>query len=217
MAKTRVFIADDHPVLRGGIKSSLSQLDGYEVAGEASTGTGALEAILSLKPDIAILDVSMPELTGIVVAMRAVEALPELKVIMLSMHAEPSYAIEAFRAGAMGYVLKDSSPDELLLALEKVRSGNKYASPAVSDELFNDFVEMIKSDKSSSDPFDTLSAREKEVLKRVAEGLTSRDIAAALFISVSTVKSHRNNIMKKLSVNDMASLVKIAIRKGLIA
>ena len=217
MAKTRVFIADDHPVLRGGIKSALSQLDGYEVAGEASTGTAALEAILSLKPDIAILDVSMPELSGIVVAMRAVEALPELKVIMLSMHAEPSYAIDAFRAGAMGYVLKDSSPDELLLALEKVRSGNKYASPVVSDELFNDFVEMIKSDKSSSDPFDNLSAREKEVLKRIAEGLTSRDIAAALFISVSTVKSHRNNIMKKLSVNDMASLVKIAIRKGLIA
>jgi len=217
MAKTRVFIADDHPVLRGGIKSALSQLDGYEVAGEASTGTAALEAILSLKPDIAILDVSMPELSGIVVAMRAVEALPELKVIMLSMHAEPSYAIDAFRAGAMGYVLKDSSPDELLLALEKVRSGNKYASPAVSDELFNDFVEMIKRDKSSSDPFDNLSAREKEVLKGIAEGLTSRDIAAALFISVSTVKSHRNNIMKKLSVNDMASLVKIAIRKGLIA
>ncbi len=217
MAKTRVFIADDHPVLRGGIKSALSQIDGYEVAGEASTGTAALEAILSLEPDIAILDVSMPELSGIAVAMRAVEALPELKVIMLSMHAEPSYAIDAFRAGAMGYVLKDSSPDELLLALEKVRSGNKYASPAVSDELFNDFVEMIKSDKSSSDPFDNLSAREKEVLKGIAEGLTSRDIAAALFISVSTVKSHRNNIMKKLSVNDMASLVKIAIRKGLIA
>lgn len=217
MAKTRVFIADDHPVLRGGIRSALSQLDGYEVAGEASTGTAALEAILSLKPDIAILDVSMPELSGIVVAMRAVEALPELKVIMLSMHAEPSYAIDAFRAGAMGYVLKDSSPDELLLALEKVRSGNKYASPAVSEELFNDFVEMIKSDKSSSDPFDNLSAREKEVLKGIAEGLTSRDIAAALFISVSTVKSHRNNIMKKLSVNDMANLVKIAIRKGLIA
>jgi len=217
MAKTRVFIADDHPVLRGGVKSVLSRLDGYEVAGEASTGASALEAILSVKPDIAILDVSMPELTGTAVAARAIEALPELKVIMLSMHAEPAYAMEAFRAGAMGYVLKGSSADELLLALEKVRSGNKYASPAVSEGLFNDLVDMIRSDRRPSDPFDTLSAREKEVLKFIAQGLKSRDIAAALFISVSTVKSHRNKIMKKLKVNDMASLVKIALQKGLAA
>ena len=216
MTKMRVFIADDHPVLRGGIKSVLCSLEGCEVAGEASTGTAALEGILSLKPDIAILDVSMPELNGTTVATRAVEALPGLKVIMLSMHAEPSYAIDAFRAGAMGYVLKDSSSDELLVALEKVRAGGKYASPAVSEGLFNNFVDMIKSDKKPSDPFDTLSEREKEVLRRIAQGLTSRDIADALFISVSTVKSHRNKIMKKLSVNDMASLVKIAIRKGLV-
>lgn len=216
MAMMRVFIADDHPVLRGGIKSVLSQLEGCDVVGEASTGAAALEGILSLKPDIAILDVSMPELTGTTVASRAVEALPGLKVIMLSMHAEPSYAIEAFRAGAMGYVLKDSSADELLVALDKVRAGGKYASPAVSEGLFNDFVDMIKCGKSPSDPFDTLSAREKEVLRLIAQGLTSRDIAAALFISVSTVKSHRNKIMKKLSVNDTASLVKIAIRRGLV-
>lgn len=216
MKKLRVFIADDHPVLRGGIKSTLSSLEECSVVGEADNGAKALESILSLKPDVAILDVSMPELSGIVVAQRSVEALPELKVIMLSMHAEPTYAIDAFRAGALGYVLKDSSPDELIMAFKKVCAGDKYASPAVSADLLNDFVEMIRHDKSSSDPFDTLSEREKEVLKHIAEGLTSRDIAKALFISVSTVKSHRNKIMKKLSVNDMASLIKIAMRKGLI-
>jgi len=216
MSDLRVVIADDHPVLRGGIRSLLSSVEGYEVVAEASTGTGALDAILALKPDIAILDVSMPELTGIVVATRAMEQLSELKVIMLSMHSEPTYAIDAFRAGVLAYVLKDSPAEEILTALEKIREGNKYASPAVAEFLFNDLVEMLKTDKRPSEPFDTLSEREKEVLSRIARGLKSKDIAAELFISVSTVKSHRNKIMKKLAVGDMASLVKIAIRKGLI-
>jgi len=216
MADLKVVIADDHPVLRGGIRSLLSSIEGYEVVAEASTGTGALDSILDNKPDIAILDVSMPELSGIVVATRAMEVLPELKVIMLSMHSEPTYAIDAFRAGALAYVLKDSPAEEILTALEKIGAGNKYASPGVAEFLFNDLVEMLKSDKRPSDPFDTLSEREKEVLSRIAQGLTSKHIAEELFISVSTVKSHRNKIMKKLAVGDMASLVKIAIRKGLI-
>jgi len=216
MADLRVVIADDHPVLRGGIRSLLSSVEGYEVVAEASTGTGALDSILEHKPDIAILDVSMPELSGIVVATRATEELPELKVIMLSMHSEPTYAIDAFRAGALAYVLKDSPAEEILTALEKIAAGNKYASPGVAEFLFNDLVEMLNNDRRPSDPFDPLSEREKEVLSRIAQGLTSKDIAAELFISVSTVKSHRNKIMKKLAVGDMASLVKIALRKGLI-
>lgn len=217
MKKIRVFIADDHPVLRGGIKTALSGLPGCEVVGEADNGAEALKRITSLKPDVVIMDVTMPELSGITVTKRVTEAVPGIKVIILSMHAEPTYAIDAFRAGAMAYVLKDSSPDELLKAVGKVFEGNKYASPAVSEELFNGFVDMVRNDRSSPDPYDSLSAREKEILKHIAEGLTSRDIAEKLFISVSTVKSHRNKIMKKLEVKDMASLIKIAIRKGVIA
>ncbi|OGP95711.1 MAG: hypothetical protein A2V53_03200 [Deltaproteobacteria bacterium RBG_19FT_COMBO_56_10] len=214
MKKIRIFIADDHPVFRNGIKSVLSGSD-YEVVGEADTGNTALKAIAVMKPDIAILDITMPDLDGIAVTKRVVAEVPGTRVIILSMHADLNHPIDAFRAGALGYVLKDSDPGELLKAVEKVSSGGKYASPAVTEELLNDFVDVIKKEQSN-DPFDTLSAREKEILKHIADGSTSRAIAEKLFISLATVKSHRNNIMKKLKVNDMASLIKTAIKKGIV-
>lgn len=214
MKKIRIFIADDHPVFRNGIKSVLSGSD-YEVVGEADTGNTALKAIALMKPDIAILDITMPDLDGIAVTRRVVAEVPGTRVIILSMHADLNHPIDAFRAGALGYVLKDSDPGELLKAVEKVSSGGKYASPAVTEELLNDFVDVIKKEQSN-DPFDTLSAREKEILKHIADGSTSREIAEKLFISLATVKSHRNNIMKKLKVNDMASLIKTAIKKGIV-
>lgn len=214
MKKIRIFIADDHPVFRNGIKSVLSGSD-YEVVGEADTGNTALKAIAVMKPDIAILDITMPDLDGIAVTRRVVAEVPGTRVIILSMHADLNHPIDAFRAGALGYVLKDSDPGELLKAVEKVSSGGKYASPAVTEELLNDFVDVIKKEQSN-DPFDTLSAREKEILKHIADGSTSREIAEKLFISLATVKSHRNNIMKKLKVNDMASLIKTAIKKGIV-
>lgn len=214
MKKIRVFIADDHPVFRNGIKSVLSGSD-YDVIGEADNGNTALKAISVLKPDIAILDITMPDLDGIAVTRRVVEEVPATRVIILSMHADLNHPIDAFRAGALGYVLKDSDPGELLKAVEKVSAGGKYASPAVTEELLNDFVDVIKKEQSN-DPFDTLSGREKEILKHIADGSTSKEIAGKLFISLATVKSHRNNIMKKLKVNDMASLIKTAIRKGIV-
>jgi DNA-binding NarL/FixJ family response regulator len=125
------------------------------------------------------------------------------------------HAIEAFRAGATAYVLKDSAPKELLNAVDKVIAGEKFASPAVAEQLLNDFVDIVKKDRGS-DPFDALTAREREVLKHLADGATSREMAEKLFISVATVKSHRNNLMKKLRCNDMAGLIKLAIRKGLV-
>lgn len=214
MKKIRIFIADDHPVFRNGIKSVLSGSD-YDVIGEADNGSAALKAISVMKPDIAILDITMPDLDGIAVTRRVVEEVPGTRVIILSMHADLNHPIDAFRAGALGYVLKDSDPGELLKAVEKVSSGGKYASPAVTEELLNDFVDVIKKEQSN-DPFDTLSAREKEILKHIADGSTSKEIAGKLFISLATVKSHRNNIMKKLKVNDMASLIKTAIKKGIV-
>jgi len=214
MKKTTIFIADDHPVFRSGLKAVLSGA-GYEVAGEADSGLAALKAISSLKPDIAILDITMPDLDGIAVTRRVLEEVPGIRVIILSMHSDINHPIDAFRAGALGYVLKDSDQGEILAAVEKVSSGGKFASPAVTEELLNDFVDVIKKDYSA-DPFDTLSGREKEILTHIADGSTSKEIAEKLFISLSTVKSHRNNIMKKLKVNDMASLIKMAIKKGIV-
>ncbi len=214
MKKTRIFIADDHPVLRSGIKA-IFRPEEFEVVGEADNGVSALKGIASLKPDIAILDITMPDLDGIAATRRISVEYPDTKVIILSMHSDLSRPIEAFRAGALGYVLKDSDPSELLKAVERVASGAKYASPAVTEDLLNDFVDVIKKEQAL-DPFDTLSLREKEILKHIADGSTSREIAEKLFISLATVKSHRNNIMKKLKVNDMASLIKTAIRKGIV-
>ncbi len=216
MRKTRLFIADDHPVLRDGIKSMFSGLREYAVVGEASTGAEAIKGISESRPDVVIMDITMPEVNGINVTKRVVEEFPETKVVMLSMHADIYHAIDAFRAGAMGYVLKDSAATELMQAVEKVTAGSKYASPVIAEDLLSDFVDSIKNDSSGRDPFDLLSNREKEVLKLIADGLKNKEIAEKLFISVSTVKTHRNKVMKKLKVNDMAGLMKEAMKKGII-
>lgn len=215
MKKIKVYIADDHPVLRNGIKVVFQGHGGFVVVGEADNGAQALKEISSIKPDVVIMDITMPGLSGIEAAKRITEELPKTKVVMLSMHADVYHAIEAFRAGAAAYVLKDSAPKELISAVEKALAGEKFASPAVAEQLLNDFVDIMKKEHGS-DPFDALTGREKEVLKLIADGATSREMAAKLFISVSTVKSHRNNLMKKLRCNDMASLIKLAIRKGLV-
>ena len=216
MKKTTIFIADDHPYIREGVRTIFTNLPDYEVVGEGEDGIDAMNSVLEIRPDIVIMDITMPRLSGIEATRRIVEELKDTRVIILSMHADPIHAIDAFRAGATGYTLKDSPPGELLKAVEKVRAGSKYASPEVAEELINDFVEVIRKGKSN-DPFDTLSDREKEVLKLIAEGETSREIADRLFISLATVKSHRNNLMKKLEVNDMAGLIKLAIRKGIVS
>jgi len=215
MKKIRVFIADDHPVLRDGLKATFSQMSDFDVAGEAQTGAETIEKVASLKPDVIIMDITMPDIDGITATRRITEASPEAKIVILSMHTDVHHAIDAFRAGATAYVLKDSRPEELLHAVRKVVGGEKYASPSVAEGLLNDFVDVIKKGQSH-DPFDSLSDREKEVLALIADGATSKEIGEKLFISVSTVKSHRNNIMKKLNLNDMAGLIKMAIRKGII-
>lgn len=213
--KTKVFIADDHPVIRNGIRSILSKGQEYEVVGEANNGTDALAGIAKSTPDVVVMDITMPGVDGITATKRITEEFPEMRVIMLSMHTDVHSAIDAFRAGALGYVLKDSPPEELLTAVARVSEGGKYASPAIAEDLLDGFVDKIKKEQTD-DPFGSLSLREKEVLRMIADGATSKDIAEKLFISVSTVKSHRNKLMKKLNVHDMAALIKIAIRKGIV-
>lgn len=214
MKKAGIFIADDHPIIRDGLRTAFSSTPDFKVVGEAGTGTEALERVSILKPDLVLMDITMPELDGIAVTKRVVDEFPEIKVIMLSMHADPFKTIEAFRAGASGYVLKDSPPEEVLTAVRKVLKGIKYASPEVSEGLLNDFVERIKKEEG---PEDSLTDREREIIRLIAAGSTSNEIGKKLFIATSTVKSHRNKIMKKLGINDMASLIKIAIQKGIVS
>lgn len=215
MEKTRILIADDHPYIREGVRTVFSADPGFEVVGEASDGAAAIEAARKLGPDLVLMDITMPGLNGIEVTRRLLEEVPGVRVIILSMHASPFYAIDAFRAGATGYVLKDSPPEELVKAVKKVSEGLKYASPAVAEGLINDFVDVLKKD-SPADPVDMLTDREREVLRHIAEGETSREVAENLFISLATVKSHRNNIMKKLRVKNKSGLIKAAIRRGIV-
>ncbi|MCK5236854.1 MAG: response regulator transcription factor [Deltaproteobacteria bacterium] len=215
MSTIKIFITDDHPIIRNGLKKMFSKDPRYKVVGEAKDGKEALEGIDKNKPDIIIMDISMPEMDGIVATKRIIKTYPDTKVIILSMHQEQQYAIDAFRAGAQGYVLKGSAVTELMDSIEKVSNGSRYASPIVANGLINGIIDMIQGEMPM-DPFNSLTSREKEVLKLVAKSIKNKEIAEELFISVHTVKTHRANIMKKLNLHDTAGLVKIAIRRGLI-
>ena len=213
--KIKLFIADDHPVVREGLKAFFSSLPDYTVVGEAEDGLEVFERVSEARPDVLLIDITMPHLDGIHITKRITEQLPETKVVVLTMHYEQDYAIKAFRTGAKAYVIKGASLDEVLMAVEKVLAGKLYASPSIADELLIDFVQIVQCNKSI-EPFDTLSKREKEVLELIADSATNNEIGEKLFISVHTVKSHRKNIMKKLNVNGTVGLVKVATLKGLV-
>ncbi len=215
MDRIKILIADDHPVLREGIKSLFANHSKYVVVGETEDGFKTIEKVSHIRPDIVIMDITMPNLDGLLATSRIIEDFPEVKVIVLSMHHEHHYVTEAFRAGAMGYVLKGSDPQEILIAVEKVASGRRYVSQPIADEMLSEYVDVIKRERCT-EPFDLLSHREREILRLIADGATSKEIAQKLFISVSTVKSHRINIMRKLKVSDTASLIKVAIKKGMV-
>lgn len=213
--RVKIFIADDHPLMRDGIKNILIKNSMYAVVGEAENGEEALKAVKRLKPDIVFMDIGMPKMNGLETTKRITEEFPKTKVIMLSMHSEQHYVMDALKAGARGYVLKGSNSSEVLESVEKILDGKRYISPAIEDQLFNNLVKVAQKEELT-DPFDTLSSREKEILKLLALGVKNEDVAEKLFISANTVKSHRTNIMKKLDTHDMGGLVRIALKKGLI-
>ncbi len=215
MIQIKVLVVDDHPILRKGIRSLLSDDSKYAVVGEAGNGVEALKYVSALKPDLVVMDINMPELGGILTMERIIKDFPDTKVIILSMYEDRQSAVDAFRAGAMAYVLKGGDADEILLAADKVMSGLKYLSPPLADEITRDFVEIIRGEQAM-EPFDSLSLREREVLKLVAEGCTTKEVADKLCLSPTTIKSYRNDIMKKLNVNDTVGLVKVAIQKKLV-
>lgn len=208
--KTRILLADDHAIVRQGFRLILSSQPDFEVIGEASNGREAVERAGELQPDIVVMDVSMPELNGIEATRRIAESAPRARVLALSMHKDSVYVREILRAGARGYLLKDSIDNDLLTAVRAIASGEGYLSPAVSDAVLSDYRKHV------TDPIDLLTSREREVLQMIAEGKTNKDIANTLKLSVYTVEAHRGRIMEKLNLHSTGELVRFAIRNGLI-
>ncbi len=208
--KTRILLADDHTVVRQGFKMILSAHPDLEVVGEAGNGREAVERAAELKPDVVVMDVSMPELNGIEATRRIAEASPRTRVLALSMHKDAVYVREILRAGARGYLLKDSIESDLVAAVRAVGRGDGYLSPSVSDAVLSDYRKHV------SDPIDLLTSREREVLQMIAEGKTNKEIATLLNLSVYTVEAHRGRVMEKLNLHSTGELVRFAVRNGLI-
>jgi DNA-binding NarL/FixJ family response regulator len=203
-------LADDHAVVRRGFRMLLSAQPDIEVVGEASNGREAAEMTAALHPEIVIMDVTMPDLNGIEATRRIARDSPKVRVLALSMHKDAVYVREILRAGARGYLLKDSGERELLAAVRGVAQGQGYLSPEISEAVLDDYRKHVTS------PIDLLSSREREVLQMIAESKTNKEIATALSLSVYTVEAHRGRIMEKLNLHSIGELVRFAMRNGLI-
>lgn len=211
---TTIVLADDHNLVREGLKHLLTDEKTFKLVGEARDGMEAVEMVERLRPNVLLLDLMLPRLHGLEV-IRQVRKTTKTHVIIVSMYSDEPYVIEAFRNGAMGYVLKDSTGAELLQAIRGVESGNRYLSPSLSDLAIHAYLKKV--DGIVSDIYHTLTAREREVLQLAAEGRSTAQIAQELFISPRTVETHRANVMKKLSLRSQTDLVRFAIRKKIIA
>lgn len=214
MGKKRIVIAEDHTILREGLKALLSQDPDLEIAGEARDGLEAVRVISDLKPDLALMDLSMPKMSGIDAIREVRRCCPETRILVLTVHKNEEYVIASLKAGANGYLLKESTHQELMQAVTHVLDGRPYLSPGISDTIISGYLAGRKDEVHS--PLDMLSQREKEVLKLVAEGHKNREIAEFLFISVKTVEKHRDNIMKKLDLHSTLELAKFAMEHGLV-
>lgn len=208
--KIRILLADDHAVVRQGFRMILAAQPDIEVVGEAANGRDAVELAEQLRPDVVVMDVAMPELNGIEATRRLASLSPHTRVLALSMHKDSTYVREILRAGARGYLLKDSFDADLLAAVRAIGRGEGYLSPAVSDAVLSDYRKQV------TDPIDLLTSREREVLQMIAEGKTNKEIATILNLSVYTVDAHRGRIMEKLNLHATGELVRFAMRKGLI-
>lgn len=217
-SEVKLFLADDHTIFREGLKLIIEDVPNYSVTGEAGDGKEALDLIEKLKPDIAVLDISMPTMSGIDVVRYLKRYAPEIKIIILSRHDNEEYVKELLKAGVNGYVLKDDAGDDLLRAIEAVVKNNIYLSPGVATKVVSDYVSMEKTAACSGGEgqFELLTGREREILKLIAEGKSGLEIAECLRISPRTAKVHRANIMKKLDVHKSSELVIYAIKNNMI-
>ncbi|HKS37449.1 MAG TPA: response regulator transcription factor [Verrucomicrobiae bacterium] len=213
MKPIRVLLADDHTLVRAGIRSLAERIPGVQVVGEAANGREALDLIRSQRPDLVVMDITMAGLNGLEAAARVSKEFPAVKIIILSMHANEEYVLQALRAGAAGYLLKDAATTELDIALQAVARGETYLSPAISKRVIESFLRQ----GGNPDPLAQLTPRQREILQLIAEGKSTKEIAFTLKLSVKTVETHRAQLMERLEIRDVAGLVRYAMRTGLIS
>ena len=216
MSQVRIFLADDHTVIRAGIRLVLERQPDLHVVGEASDGRETVNAIERLHPDVVVMDISMPNLNGIEATRQILANGVAVSIVVLSMHADEEYVLRALKAGARGYLLKESAEADLIAAVRAVVSGKSFFSPAVSRLLVEDYVRQLQ-DRDIEDSYELLTTREREILQLVAEGKSNKDIANLLNVSVYTVETHRSNIMEKLNLHGVPELILYAVRKGVIS
>ena len=216
MKKLRILLADDHVVMRTGLRALLERQPNLEVVGETENGRETIALATSLLPDVLVMDVGMPVLNGIEATQTIVTQCPTIAVVILSMHADESYVMRALKAGARGYLLKDSGAADLISAIQAVSQNKSFFSPKVSRILAEDYIRVLKQ-KGAVDTYDLLTSREREILQLLAEGKANKEVAVDLNISPYTVETHRSHIMEKLNLHNPAELILYAVRKGIIS
>jgi two-component system response regulator NreC len=216
MSQIKILLADDHSVMRTGLRLVLERQEDFQVVGEASDGREAVALAQQHKPDVIVMDVTMPNLNGIEAARQISGAVPQASIVMLSMHSDEAYVLRALKAGARGYLLKESAESDLIAAVRTVHAGKAFFSPAVSRMLVEDYVRELK-DREIEDSYELLTTREREILQLVAEGKSNKDVANLLNLSLYTVETHRGNLMEKLNLHTVPELILYAVRKGVIS
>jgi DNA-binding NarL/FixJ family response regulator len=214
--KIRILLADDHTVMRRGLRLLLEGQPGFTVVAEASDGGQAVDEAQATEPDVVVLDIAMPNLSGIEAAQRIVSALPNVAVVILSMHSDEGYVLRALKAGAKAYLLKDSAEGDLIEAIKTVAQGKTFFSPEISKMLVEDYVREIRT-RGAEDSYDLLTPREREILQLLAERKSNKEIALALNLSPYTIETHRRNLQEKLNLHSLAELILYAVRKGVIS
>jgi DNA-binding NarL/FixJ family response regulator len=209
-----VLLADDHPIVRQGMRNLLEAETGYLVVGEAEDGLQAVQLAEQFKPDVAVVDMMMPRLNGLEAIRQITARVPHTRCIVLSMQSADPYVVQALKAGASGYVLKDSGPSEVVNAIQQVLSGRRYLSPQLSEKLIDLFITKVESDVL--DPYNALTTREREILQLAAEGLSNSNIAEQLSISTRTVEQHRQSMMNKMGFNNQTELIRFALKRGIL-
>ena len=214
--RIRILLADDHNILRRGLRLLLERQPGFEVVGEAADGRQAVERAEATRPDIVVMDIAMPRLSGIDAAQQIRASLPQAAIIILSMHSDEGYVLQALKAGARGYILKDSAENDLIETIKAVSEGKAFFSPEISRILVEDYVREMQK-RGAEDSYELLTAREREILHLLAEGKSNKDIATSLNLSLYTVETHRRNLQDKLNLHSIAELILYAVRKGIIS
>ncbi|MBL3600929.1 MAG: response regulator transcription factor [gamma proteobacterium endosymbiont of Lamellibrachia anaximandri] len=212
----RVVIAEDHTILRAGLKSLLEGTTDYSVVGEAENGREAIRCVADKKPDLAIMDLNMPSMNGMDAVQEIRKRFPETKILVLTVHNAEEYVLASLNAGANGYILKDATHSELLVAVERVMNGKTYLSPDITDKVVQGYLVGQKNSEPATE-WDTITKREKQILKLVAEGHTNKSMAEFLCISIKTVEKHRANLMKKLDLHNASALTTYALNKGIVS